>query len=289
MIRVLFMLFPLLTMSCPTNKPISSSKFMFYNILYGGQDRLDRIKSYIKIQQIDFLALSELNHWNQDQLQQFGEELDMPHTYFLTTNTGYHLGIASRYSLKIISKSTKPNWHHGFLYVHIQKLDISIFVTHLSPHSSQIRQWEASHVLKARVQKMPLLVLGDLNTLSPLDVTKHSKLREIFLSDNRLKKKFLNTNNDIDYVPMEILLSELHDTSIQLQATVPTQLTEDFMHAASMRLDYALSSEKDVFFGYADINEETEMLSDHYPIIVQKCEKEVHVHHVDRMNIVEEL
>ena len=40
---------------------------------------------------------------------------------------------------------------------------------------------------------------------------------------------------------MEILLSELHDTSIQLQATVPTQLTEDFMHAASMRLDYAFS------------------------------------------------
>jgi endonuclease/exonuclease/phosphatase family metal-dependent hydrolase len=273
---------------CPPDTPSTTQKLMFYNILHGGGDRLPRLTAYINTKQVDFLALSELNHWDADRLQQFGNDLSLPFTYFLPTQHGYHLGIASRYSFELLSKHGRldahalpstQQWHHGYIYAYVKHLDLSIFVTHLSPHSSEIRQFETTQILaKWRHQTHPLLVLGDLNTLSPIDidVAHPQRLVHLFQQDQRLSKKFLNENQQaIDYKPMEMLLSELHDTfnanGKGSRSSVPTGLTNDFMHAAPMRLDYALSSVNATYYSWIDPEPWT--VSDHLPLIVQRCDR----------------
>ena len=261
---------------CPTLRPHPKAQIIFYNVLHGGEDRLSNITAYIKSHSaLDFLALAELNHWGKDKLQRFGEELGMPHTYFLYTKHGYHLGIVSRHSFDILSKVTQQGlWHHGHIYVHVPRLDISILVTHLSPHKSTVRRWECTQILKTWDKQLPLLVLGDLNTLSPLDAPTHDSLPDLFVNDTRLSQKFLNERSNIDYLPMEILLSgPLFDAGLVTGAmqSVPTGLTQDFMHAAPMRLDYALASQQNAFVAGVDSNEVTWLLSDHLPLLVQMC------------------
>ena len=258
--------------------PYPTQKLMFINILHGGQDnRTARILQFVKDESVEFLGLAELNTWNKQELQRFGEQIGMPHTYFLYTKHGYHLGVCSRHAFELVSKKTDELWHHGHIYVNVKALDISILVTHLSPHSSIVRRWEASQILATWQRQLPLLVLGDLNTLSPLYASEHTKLElpGLFASRSPLRKKFLNDDGTIDYLPMKMLLSELHDCGIGTSTpTVPTSLTEDSMHAAPMHLDYALSSIKGGFIATTAVNEDTSTLSDHYPLVVQRCEKE---------------
>jgi endonuclease/exonuclease/phosphatase family metal-dependent hydrolase len=252
---------------------------MFFNIFHGGESsgssRLQRITNYVQSQRLDFLGLSELNHFSERKLQKFGESVGMPHTFFLYTRHGYHLGVVSRHPFDLVSKETEEPWHHGHIYVYVKSLRVSVLVTHLSPHKSTVRRWESSKILETWQQEMaPLLVLGDLNTLSPLDAGDHASLRSIFLSDTRLSKKFLDEDLNIDYVPIRMLLSELHDAGLGTSGpTVPTDLTDDSMHAARMRLDYALSSEKDRYVAWTDNTKETRMLSDHFPLVVLRCDE----------------
>ena len=257
---------------CPVERPVPTGRFMFFNILHGGEDRLDRIVNYVRDSQLDFLGLSELNHFSDRKLQQFGASVGMPHTYFLYAKSGYHLGVVSKHPFDMISKETEELWHHGHIYVYLKALKVSIFVTHLSPHKSTVRRWEASKILETWQREMaPLLVLGDLNTLSPLYAAEHATLRSLFLSDPRLSKKFLDAEQNIDYVPMRMLLTELHDAGLGTSGyTVPTDLTDDSMHAARMRLDYALSSEKNRYIARTDDAQRT--LSDHFPLVVQRCD-----------------
>ena len=162
---------------------------------------MPRLTAYINAKQVDFLALSELNHWDAPRLQQFGNDLSLPFTYFLRTQHGYHLGIVSRYSFTLLSKHGRleslalpsTQWHHGYIYAYVKQLELSIFVTHLSPHSSATRQIETARILAEwRHQTHPLLVLGDLNTLSPIDidVAHHRRLVHLFQQDQRFKQVF---------------------------------------------------------------------------------------------------
>lgn len=256
---------------------------MFFNILHGGEERIFKIKSYIEDQKVTFLAMSELNHWKKEDLQKFGDELGLSYTLFLSTKHGYHLGVASYYPLILISKENDSFWHHGYIYVHVKQLNVGIFVTHLSPHNLIVRRWEASQILEIwqdTIPHVPLLVFGDLNTLSPIDAIKHTHLPNIFMESTQLSSKFLNREMEIDYSPMNILLSKLSDTLLNIRfevdeerssTSVPTGLTEDYMHAAPMRLDYALSSEINTYFSWIHKTEKTWSLSDHLPLIVQKC------------------
>ncbi len=142
----------------------------------------------------------------------------------------------------------------------------------------------------------PLLIMGDLNSLSKLDAASYdqSKLLKHILSipakdtKKRLVNKFLKESTTfrdkyrIDYGPIEMLLNfgyidflgKANVESGMFHHTVPTMLKVDYMHAQRMRLDYIIGNrEFEQKYGQC-VNVHTmqsacsEILSDHLPILL---------------------
>jgi endonuclease/exonuclease/phosphatase family metal-dependent hydrolase len=80
---------------------------------------------------------------------------------------------------------------------------LRLCVTHLSPASAQMRRAEAAAMarLQAAEPHVPFLVVGDLNTLSPLDARAHAatRLRDALAARAPLAKEFLNEAGKIAY------------------------------------------------------------------------------------------
>mmetsp|Transcript_798 Transcript_798/g.2196 ORF Transcript_798/g.2196 Transcript_798/m.2196 type:complete len:506 (+) Transcript_798:88-1605(+) len=132
---------------------------------------------------------------------------------------------------------------------------LQVCLTHLDPHSSLTRVLEAEQIA-AHIRAHPLIstvLLGDLNTLSPLDVRQHTANRLAQKIGNgprakQLARKFLDTaRRKIDYSPMQVLLdAPLLDLGALTKAgahTAPTRVNADHMHFKQLRLDYALVSD----------------------------------------------
>ncbi len=120
----------------------------------------------------------------------------------------------------------------------------------------------------------PVVVMGDLNTLSPLDAPAHAEadLVAVLREDASLRRKFLSADGLIDYRPMRRLLAAgLHDPGAAVAGdyTVPTPINDDTTHVARMRLDYVLVNA--ALLARAPMvrtlrGGEVDRLSDHYPV-----------------------
>lgn len=161
---------------------------------------------------------------------------------------------------------------------------LRICVTHMSPLSALARRAEADAIVRlARAEPdVPFLLLGDLNTLSPLDGAQHADdgLAARLALDESLAHKFLNlgAHGGVAYDPMGALLdggfTDLGHLSSPGEFSVPTHANVDAMHAARMRLDYALASDAarrlcDCARAGLVRTVETSALSDHFPLLVQ--------------------
>merc|ERR1719422_1265359 len=119
------------------------------------------------------------------------------------------------------------------------------------------------------------MIVGDLNTLSSRDNLSNDAFK-LLASNLKLKAKFLRDDQDgdlpVDFRPMNCLLQELVDIGTQNDYSVPTKIIEDKMHATQMRLDYCLVSKALLNEGKERVHsktirsEETDELSDHYPL-----------------------
>ena len=89
---------------------------------------------------------------------------------------------------------TANGFHHGALLVQVG--GIRICVTHLSPRDASHRLSEANEILKLERNREPhrgFILVGDLNTLSPLDEAEHNAtgLPATLGRDVGLARKFL--------------------------------------------------------------------------------------------------
>ena len=200
---------------------------------------------------------------------------------------------------------------------------IHILLTHLTPRDARARALECQYLAQRCATltegNTPAILLGDLNTLSPLDDAHYAaaKLEQTLAKDARLRTKFLRTADDssvaaagstgqhaarLDYRPMEVLLSAgMHDMSVKpvalqdssaalhdrdgeradrtadFHATVGmTNVQDDSMHAAAMRLDYILGNRavraalrEDSRPARAVRDEDTMEMSDHLPVLLR--------------------
>ena len=142
----------------------------------------------------------------------------------------------------------------------------------------------------------PLLIMGDLNSLSPVDGAAYEStglLQHLLAikekdAEERIVKKFLRKVNGlrpgygIDFEPIKAFLSvgftdylgEAGRNDHVFHHTVPTMLQLDYMHAARMRLDYILGNPAfQKQFGpctraHTVQSACTEILSDHLPVVL---------------------
>ncbi|WP_245640106.1 endonuclease/exonuclease/phosphatase family protein [Paenibacillus dakarensis] len=254
-----------------------------YNVLDGCQDeeRLAGLDSWITSQPYDVIGFNELNGWIQSKLASYALRWGYGYSYVYETHRSkYYVGLVSKFPIEIISRTEEP-FHHGLLHVKVN--DVHFLITHLCPSDSLKRERETEYIAGiVRSITEPLLVMGDLNTLSPHDEPFYMEcgIAHTLAQEDRLRKKFMH-GGMINYKPMQILLDAgLSDAGhhsgqereLPFQYSVPTSVNQDHMHAACLRLDYVLVNESLRKRGPAASivrDAHVDGLSDHYPI---RCE-----------------
>jgi endonuclease/exonuclease/phosphatase family metal-dependent hydrolase len=255
-------------------------KLVHYNILdgcAGAQARRDAIGRWLHDQQADVVTLNELNGWHAcDGLADFGRQWGWPHAVIgKVDHSDYPVGILSRRPIEDVYTTGRP-FHHALLQARIGGLQV--WVTHLSPMDARQRGVECRWIAdRVHTVTGPLILAGDLNTLSPSDAQAHARLgvQALLQASGRLRRKFLTPDGDIDYGPMGILLGcGLSDTCAgdRVQPTVPTPFNLDAAHAVPMRLDYLLANAALMQarpLGWVERGAAVQCLSDHYPVLAQ--------------------
>ena len=176
--------------------PRLSLRLVQWNVLDGCQQavhRLGGIGAWLRERGADVVSLNEMNGWSDRTFSRLARSWGFAHSVLYETATGYHLAIASRWPMVVERAVGNPLFHHGALLVQVG--GIRICVTHLSPRDASHRLSEASEVLRLErlPPRRPFLLVGDLNTLSPLDAEEHasSGLAARLRVDHGLTRKFL--------------------------------------------------------------------------------------------------
>ena len=294
---------------------------VFWNINLAKETRrLNRIGQVL--QNAFVVGLCEVN-WSPAATAEQAAKWGFPH-HLLSRGDGSH-----RFNLALLSKSPiiqvasaqpheKPFFHGALCGALPEHGHLVVCVTHLTPGAPHLRLEEAKslrHTLLPSAlataaassngkRRPPLLLLGDLNSLSPRDAAAHTKIGLAKrLSRTRSWSKF-SVNERLDYSILTALTEQVlggpeGDVGlIDLQAeplggegdaddyyeehgvTVPTERGGDKAHAAPMRLDYALGSStlrsrcpSATARILSDTSDgEAGELSDHFPIEAWVCD-----------------
>lgn len=251
--------------------------------------------AWLRLQRADVVGFCEANGWEDDVV---GLALKAGYNFsaIFPTRNGFPLAVFSRTPIDVVGQYDNL-FERGVLHVVIRGLHF--FIAHLNAHSSRKRAEETA-VLSALVKNATAttvsagssslventsnaVVMGDLNTLSPLDAHLHANmtlegkpmlqaLLEMRCYD-ALRRKFVTSRGTFDYRAMQNLLTaDLVDVSEFRRPTEPTNIPCDQAQSCTcphLRLDYMLVSDRIRGSAVADvvIDAATDVLSDHYPIL----------------------
>ena len=176
--------------------PQLSLRIVQWNVLDGcdrAPSRLGGIGRWLIEHGADVVALNEMNGWSDVSFGQLARSWGFRYSQLLETSTGYHLALASRAPMALEFASSAAPFHHGVMLLQIGGLRVCL--THLSPRSAVQRGAEAQAILQLERQppRRGFVLVGDLNTLSPLDADEHhaSALTARLSTDAGLARKFL--------------------------------------------------------------------------------------------------
>ena len=248
---------------------------MTYNILNGGEGRLDLILRVIKTENPDFLVINEANRFDkEDKLNKFSKEIGLP--YFKLSLSGefdYHTAVFSKSPFKEI-KEIKPLRNAGIItVVETEFGEIAIAGVHLTPQTEDQRLLEVDLILEQQKQYQNKILIGDMNSLSAADNYNEEIIKRF--NETQLDKFTTNGKFRFDVIN-KIISTGYSDTAIifekQQIPTVPTEIKADEAHLTNIRVDYIFISEslKNKLKNYSVIkNDITKKTSDHYPVIAE--------------------
>lgn len=257
-------------------------KIITYNIWNGfdwgkNSGKENRFVNWVKKQNCDVIALQELCSFTQSKLQSLAKKWG--HNYALILKeSGYPVGITSKYPIKLKGKILK-NMHHGAMHCEIKGIDF--FVVHLSPFDCQKRLAELNNLESTITDVKHSVVLGDFNSLSPLDFRLHQKnnalsqYNKIDINKNLFNKK-------IDYAVISKMMSiPMYDACINfiesedvgsypsIELYKGQKLSVEEIKLKQSRIDYIFLS-KELFPKLKSArvihSDFTNSLSDHYPV-----------------------
>jgi len=258
-----------------------------YNILDGfdglkDMDRIERMVEWIKEKDPEIMAFQELVGFKQNDLQKLAESYGHSYAVILKED-GYPVGITSKKPIQVVNKLIEGFWH-GVL--HVKTYNMDFIVLHLSPSQKDFRMKEAQKITNYINENCPqsCLVMGDFNSESPFDADEletHVKYMMRIGAGSAENQKRKPRNPTVNYSVQSIFLStELEDVcrlfvKADKRTTFPTRILTDTskredLHALSgSRIDYILVA-PDILNKCVDAfiwnGEDTDYLSDHYPI-----------------------
>lgn len=258
-----------------------SLKVLSYNILEGFSGDSIKLKGFsdwVMTVNPDVIALQEVNHYTQGELEKLAHRLGYSYAVLLREK-GYPPALLSRYPITHVQRVT-DNMLHGFLYAKIQ--GHHFVVLHLNPFSYEKRNIEIDLVLShlAAIQKKePVLIMGDFNSLSPEDSSfyRNTGKLEMLKGVEQTKPHIRNLNKGkIDYSVIQKMLGAgytdvwKHTHRGQYEKSAPSKVLKS-TPSNDMRIDYIWISRPfrgKIRESYIVKDHLTDTLSDHYPMIL---------------------
>ncbi|MDP8218241.1 MAG: endonuclease/exonuclease/phosphatase family protein [Candidatus Theseobacter exili] len=240
--------------------------------------RFNKLIEFVKKEDPDILGLLEINKWNANDfkvVKEFLSETDFQDYIFGEANSAFHMALFSK--TDFLKKENLPEkMGHGLVYAKIateNNKTLDIFLTHLTHGREYARLKEIKVILNHHKKGRSAIIMGDLNSLSPEDQYDTNTLL------NNLKKKNIQKFGISElemWVIPELLSNEWIDTALlhdkKFMHTVPTESNRDKSHATNLRLDYIFVTQEISNFAYdynVIQNEQTDSISDHYPIMIK--------------------
>ena len=263
---------------------VEKIRIISYNILNGfenGKDteREDRLAEWVKEKDPEIVMLQELCGFNQEKLERLAEKWG--HRYALIVKEeGYPVGITSKKPIELKVKLVN-GYGHGLL--HAQTYGLNILATHLNPHDTNKRRAEAHNIIEyIRKENLDNVVLaGDMNSHSPMDAEymEHSAIDLTAKYGGKESKNLLNGKLDYSviatYMSYPLIDACQKYTKPEERFSYPTPILYsipknlDIRRKTNERLDYIFLSadlSKNLIEGFIWNGEDTEYLSDHFPI-----------------------
>lgn len=245
-----------------------------YNILDGcrEKDRYAKLCKWVKHQNVDIITFNELNNWDSNEFYSEMVKLGFSHTHlFEMKSSPYYLGIASKFPIELIKEMERQPFYHGLLHVKVKK--INFLLVHLTPFESKNRENETREIVEYTKEiEEPIIIIGDLNTLSSLDKVHYKKVNtyDNLVQDEILARQHL-VNNKINFTPMDILLEAgFKDLgySEEFHHSMPSQIDKN--KDIYLRIDYVLGNKYVLkYLPECTVmrDKELDKISDHYPVI----------------------
>ncbi|WP_213086928.1 endonuclease/exonuclease/phosphatase family protein [Chitinophaga agrisoli] len=253
----------------------SAMKVLSYNILEGMKTDTTAGKqlfvAWVKDKNPDVVALQECNGFTQKTLEELAASWG--HSYaVIVKESGYPVGITSRYPIVDIRK-VNENMTHGFITASINGYNFCVL--HLNPHKYLKRRNEIAQILQTLALHDPhrkWLMMGDFNSLSPIDSARVSKSNFV-QRQQEAERKFTYVANLVNGQTVDYEVQQ----HIRDAGFMDAGYTWDQQHGknnirSNTRIDYIYLS-KDLLkkmqyckFIYDDF---TAKYSDHKPVILE--------------------
>ncbi len=251
-------------------------RIMTYNILDGGQDRLNDIITVVKKASPDVLIVNEANGFDADNskvLKSFAERTNFPHYHLEKCGDGwvYHTVILSKKPITSVNALRPVTRCVARVGIQYDNAELTVVALHLSPFSEKERLQEISLLVPLIEGARKTILAGDFNSLAVQDKLSSDQviqlpdgLKKKFTAQGKPQYKVYKTLSDISFVDTAQVMKDF-------TATAPTLMEKDALHPA-VRLDRILVSPDlaDNIISYGVIeNPTTGLASDHYPVIVE--------------------
>ncbi len=243
-------------------------KVLYLNLYEGvrERERFERIISFINEEDPDIVVLVELEGWMDGEDRKVDLFLERTGFSFFSFNKGNVALFSKKPLLKTIGI------RHGVMKVYLTE-NFSFIVAHLNHRDEESRLEEVKDILENTNFDESSILIGDLNSLSPLDNYEEEQLIKHFKTINLKKFGVEKLRFDVQKKIIDFgLIDTVKRFSSSFEYSVPTKFNKDPNHAAKLRLDYLYVTPNLMSkLKYSKIirTEETEMLSDHFPIVAE--------------------
>lgn len=249
-------------------------KIISYNILNGAPATTAELAQFVRGEDPDLLCIQEANGWDADgwrPAREFAADVGLPHIAPGKSNTPYNLITFSRFPLLETQVVTAGLWHSAVrVRVSAPGGTLDAWSVHLDPRAEDRRVAEAGLLLSALDPATDTVLMGDFNSLSPVDVHPSDLAA-------RLRAKGISKFGERE--PRHDVMGAFADAGLVDTAhalgsaawSVPTPANTDVFHADRLRLDYLLAdagAAARVTSVEVARTHLTDRISDHYPLVI---------------------
>ncbi len=190
-------------------------KFLSYNILEGMKldtgNNKPAFAAWLKSQEADVLALQEVTGFTQASLEKLASSCGHPYAVLLIEGEKFPVAITSKYPITNVKKIT-DNMDRGFILAEIKGFQIAVL--HFTPFDYRKRRQEVALLLaeiKAKAVNKNWVIMGDFNTVSPLDAAAYAdgKLIANYVAYEKKYAPILKlVKGKIDYTVIQAMMDD---------------------------------------------------------------------------------